>query len=127
MEKRRGNIGSLRKSCDEFYRGGLGRAGKAGGIGPPAPPPPPLPSLPFPPSPYLPYLADTRKCPRRFCCQQDSFSSLQNGCSFPLLTNVTRSEAMPRLTRYALTASARRDPSARLYSELPRESQCPST
>ena len=32
----------------------------------------------------------TTKCPRRFCCQQASFSSLQNGCSLPLLTTVTR-------------------------------------
>lgn len=46
-----------------------------------------------------PYLAVMMKWPRRFCCQQDSFSSVQNGCSSPLLTIVTRSEARPRLTR----------------------------
>lgn len=28
---------------------------------------------------YLPYT----KCPRRFCCQQASFDSLQNGFSLP--------------------------------------------
>ena len=31
------------------------------------------------------------KCPRRFCCQQLSVSSVQNGCSSPLLTIVMRS------------------------------------
>src|SRR5438067_11622527 len=79
-----------------------------------------LPSCP----PYLPVIT---KCPRRFCCQQDSFCSLQNGCSLPLLTTVTRLATMPRLCRYSLTALARRDPRLRLYSELPRESQWPST
>src|SRR5438046_1178040 len=29
------------------------------------------------------------KCPRRFCCQQPSFSSVQTGCSLPLLTRVS--------------------------------------
>src|SRR6516162_1333627 len=66
------------------------------------------------------------KCPRRFCCQQDSFSSPQTGCSLPLLMTVSRVPATPRLTKYSLTALARRAPSARLYSALPRESQCPS-
>ena len=47
----------------------------------------------------LDYFAVIMKCPRRFCCQQLSFSSLQNGCSLPLLTIWTRSAATPRLTR----------------------------
>ena len=55
-------------------------------------------SVPVPPG--LPfYFAVITKCPRRFCCQHDSLSSLQNGCSLPLLTMVTRLAAMPRLTR----------------------------
>ena len=33
----------------------------------------------------------------------------------------------PRLTRYSFTALARRAPSARLYSRVPRSSQWPST
>src|SRR5688572_11310758 len=33
---------------------------------------------------------------------------------------------MPSDTRYVLTATARRSPSARLYSAVPRSSQCPS-
>src|SRR5262245_1619672 len=88
-----------------------------------------LPALPALPAllPFLPYLAVTTWCPRRFCCQQDSLTSLQTGCSLPLLTTVSRPAGTPRLTRYSLTALARRDPSARLYSALPRESQCPST
>ena len=45
------------------------------------------------------YFAVKRKCPRRFCCQQVSLSSVQNGASSPLLTMVMRSAAMPRLTR----------------------------
>src|SRR5262245_58907847 len=73
------------------------------------------------------YFAVMTKCPRRFCCQQLSFSSRQNGCSFPLLMTVMRPAEIPRLTRYSLTALPRREPSARLYSPLPRESQCPST
>ena len=32
------------------------------------------------------YFAVMTKCPRRFCCQQDSASSVQTGCSLPLLT-----------------------------------------
>ena len=54
-------------------------------------------------------------------------SSLQTGCSLPLLMTVIRFAGTPWLTRYAFTASARRVPRARLYSALPRESQCPST
>src|SRR5688572_16839237 len=34
---------------------------------------------------------------------------------------------MPSDNRYVLTATARRSPSARLYSAVPRSSQCPST
>src|SRR5258705_2059426 len=34
---------------------------------------------------------------------------------------------MPSATRYVLTATARSSPSARLYSAVPRSSQCPST
>src|SRR5688572_31670086 len=34
---------------------------------------------------------------------------------------------MPSDSRYVLTATARRSPSARLYSAVPRSSQCPST
>ena len=37
------------------------------------------------------YFAVTMKCPRRFCCQQASVSSVQDGCSSPLLTIVIRS------------------------------------
>ena len=48
---------------------------------------------------YLVSLAATRKCPRRFCCQQSSFSSVQNGDSLPLLTTSSRSPATSRLTR----------------------------
>ena len=44
-------------------------------------------------------IAVTMKWPRRFCCQQPSVSSLQNGCSSPLLTIEIRSPATPRLTR----------------------------
>ena len=44
------------------------------------------------------YLAVIRKWPRRFCCQQASLSSEQNGCSSPLLTMVMRSAVSPRLT-----------------------------
>src|SRR5581483_2245458 len=73
------------------------------------------------------YFAVITKWPRRFCCQHDSFSSLQNGCSFPLLIVVIRVDGTPRLERYSFTALARREPSARLYSALPRESQWPST
>ena len=53
--------------------------------------------LPIPPC--LPYFPVMTKCPRRFCCQHDSFASLQNGCSLPLLTTVTRPAGTPRLTR----------------------------
>ena len=52
--------------------------------------------LPLSPGYYLPVIT---KWPRRFCCQQASFSSLQNGCSLPLLTTVTRPAGTPRLTR----------------------------
>ena len=46
-----------------------------------------LPYLPYLPYlPCLPYFAVMMKCPRRFCCQQDSPSSVQTGCSLPLLT-----------------------------------------
>src|SRR5262249_22569598 len=80
-----------------------------------------------PARPYLAYLAVMMKWPRRFCDQQLSASSVHTRCSFPLLTVVTRLAATPRLTRYSLTAVARREPSPRLYSALPRESQWPST
>ena len=40
-----------------------------------------------------PYFAVMTKWPRRFCCQQASFSSEQTGCSSPLLTMVMRSAA----------------------------------
>src|SRR6266487_6780529 len=73
------------------------------------------------------HFAVITKCPRRFCCQHDSPSSLHTGCSLPLLTTVSRPAATPRFVRYSFTAFARRDPRARLYSALPRESQCPST
>ena len=45
------------------------------------------------------YLLVTRKWPRRFCCQQASSLSVQNGASSPLLTVMMRSAEMPRLTR----------------------------
>jgi len=48
---------------------------------------------------FFRYLAVMMKWPRRFCCQQDSDSSLQTGCSLPLLTVWTRSAPMPRLVR----------------------------
>src|SRR5262249_42871014 len=73
-----------------------------------------------------PYFAVITKWPRRFCDQQPSFSSVQIGCSLPLLTIVIREDATPRLIRYSFTAEARREPRPRLYSALPRESQCPS-
>src|SRR5215467_14595470 len=37
-----------------------------------------------------------------------------------------RSTGMPSETRYARAADARRSPKARLYSAVPRSSQCPS-
>ena len=37
----------------------------------------------------------------------------------------TRPAETPRLTRYSFTALARRAPSARLYSRVPRSSQLP--
>src|SRR5262245_8358471 len=37
-----------------------------------------------------------------------------------------RSPGMPRETRYVFTVTARRSPSAKLYSAVPRSSQCPS-
>ena len=45
------------------------------------------------------HFAVTMKWPRRFCDQQDSVSSLQTGCSFPLLMTVMRLAGIPRLTR----------------------------
>ncbi len=45
------------------------------------------------------YFAVMRKWPRRFCDQQASLSSLQNGASSPLLTIAMRSAGMPRLMR----------------------------
>ena len=45
------------------------------------------------------YFAVMMKWPRRFCDQQASFSSVQNGASLPLLTASTRSAPTPRLTR----------------------------
>jgi hypothetical protein len=45
------------------------------------------------------YFAVIRKCPRRFCDQHPSFSSLQNGCSLPLLMTTMRAVGTPRLTR----------------------------
>ena len=67
--------------------------------------------------PYELYLAVMMWNPRRFRCQQASFSSEQAGCSLPLLIVVMRSAGTPRLTRYSFTAAARRSPSARLYSD----------
>src|SRR6516162_8328453 len=66
------------------------------------------------------------KWPRRFCCQQASVDSMQKGFSLPQLVEVRRSAGTPRLTRYCLTALARRSPRARLYSVEPRSSQWPS-
>ena len=45
------------------------------------------------------YFAVMMKCPRRFCAQQASVSSVQIGCSLPLLTVRIRSAGTPRLTR----------------------------
>src|SRR5438552_8692275 len=72
------------------------------------------------------YLAVTMKCPRRVCCQQSSLLCVQNGVSLPLLITSIRLEGTPRPVRYSRTALARRSPSARLYSAVPRSSQCPS-
>jgi len=66
------------------------------------------------------------KWPRRFCCQQVSLDSVQKGFSLPKLTVLRLAAGMPRLTRYCLTALARRSPRARLYSVEPRSSQWPS-
>jgi len=60
------------------------------------------------------YLFST-KCPRRFCCQQDSFDSVQNGFSIPKLTVLIRSAGTPAATNAFLTALARLSPKARLY------------
>src|SRR5215467_1210811 len=59
------------------------------------------------------YLFST-KCPRRFCCQQDSFDSVQNGFSLPKLTVLIRSAGTPAATNAFLTALARLSPKARL-------------
>ena len=45
------------------------------------------------------YFAVMMKWPRRFWDQHASVSSLQKGCSLPLLTVLIRLAAMPRLTR----------------------------
>ena len=45
------------------------------------------------------YFAVITKCPRRFCDQHDSASSVQKGVSLPLLIVRMRSALMPRLTR----------------------------
>ena len=50
-------------------------------------------------SPRLATSPSSTKCPRRFCCQQASFSSVQKGASLPLLTTVMRAVGTPRLTR----------------------------
>ena len=48
---------------------------------------------------YPTYFDVITKCPRRFCDQHPSFSSLQNGCSLPLLMTTMRVVGTPRLTR----------------------------
>ena len=48
---------------------------------------------------YPTYFDVITKCPRRFCDQHPSFSSLQNGCSLPLLMTTMRVLGTPRLTR----------------------------
>ena len=45
------------------------------------------------------YFEVTVNCPRRFCAQQLSVESRQDGDSSPLLTVAIRSPAMPRPTR----------------------------
>ena len=50
------------------------------------------------------YFLVMTKWPRRFCCQQPSVSSLQNGCSLPLLTTVMRVAGTPRLAAERLLA-----------------------
>ena len=74
-------------------RGRRGRIGKTNWFSHPAFPAPPAPPA------YDLYLAVIMKCPRRFCCQQASFFSVQNGCSLPLLTIVMRLAGTPRFTR----------------------------
>ena len=49
--------------------------------------------------PGVRYLAVKTKCPRRFCCQQDSFDSVHIGRSLPFDTMLTRSAPTPRPTR----------------------------
>src|SRR5207245_5860090 len=63
---------------------------------------------------------------RRFSFKAASSDPLVGGRSLPLLTVVIREVSIPRLSRYFLAASARRWPSARLYSREPRSSQLPS-
>src|SRR5205085_12047218 len=63
---------------------------------------------------------------RRFSRQAASSWPVARGFSFPLLMVVRREPASPRSTRYRFAASARRWPSARLYSAVPRPSQLPS-
>ena len=63
---------------------------------------------------------------RRFSDQHPSVRCVHVGRSSPQLMIVIRLPAMPRDARYARVASARRSPSARLYSFVPRSSQCPS-
>src|SRR5205814_2103990 len=121
-------ISDIGEGTDADAEGGRGRRSgraKRNKIAASRPVLPVLPVLPVPP--VLPYFPVMMKCPRRFCCQQASVSSEQKGASLPLLTTVTRVAATPRLTRYSFTLLARREPSARLYSELPRESAWPSS
>src|SRR5438067_1597435 len=69
-----------------------------------------------------PEIADTA---RRFCAQQASLDSVQTGLSLPYEIVSTRDGATPSDTRYSRADAARRAPSARLYSRVPRSSQSP--
>ena len=83
----------------------------------------------LPARPALPaYFAVMTKCPRRFCCQQD-FVLLGAERLFLALAD-DRDAARPARRGSPGSPSPRSRgamPSARLYSALPRESQCPST
>ena len=67
------------------------------------------------------------KCPRRFIAKHGSVISVQSGSSSPLLIASIRSRGDAQADQVVLHRAARRSPSARLYSLVPRASACPST
>src|SRR5207247_1379861 len=74
-----------------------------------------------------PYCGLMKNIARRFWAQHVSLSSRHSGRSSPYDTTVNRADATPCATRKFIADRARRSPSARLYSFVPRSSQCPCT